>query len=493
MPDNPREMNLLAFFETLEIDRETLGELDENALIRIEKQVHLQRKLHPDIDMNLANSMITALRHDGRAFRFLLENRRLYNFFTGKFHPAYQFHPEKVQVEQAEVQNFIDRYLRDDLTLALDKYLVANQFEDLDNILEEKDNFPEDVQYGISIKLQSKLDFAMSRMFEKKYDKIQFLKFRTFYNCINHFSSSETDTKMSSLLSVVSDQYNAGQNRDFAIGVMIAMAYYETDDDELKRVLNSNSAIVTSPRTTSGGGSSFSWGSLRVILFAVFIVIKLVVFGSKCSNSSSSTSYDYEDSYQPNAVVLEELRNEMGSRSEERFRDYLTAFDSSSIYGLEKIDTLKTGDKVFKRGSIVSGIETDTIVKFTNKSGYDVILMQQVGMIPGKSVYIKNGESAQIKATNSHNTVEYRAYIGSKPAVFKTNTDSGLNELENPEIRFLKLDINTAVAFEKAFTLKGNVTLKHVNRRFTLVGEKVICSDCISARNNSGEQINMLN
>ena len=483
------QMNLLAFFETLEIDRSSLKNLDENGLIRIEKQVHLQRKLDPDIDMNLANAMVSALRNDGRAFRFVLENRRLFNFFTSKIHPVNKFDPQSAEAETEEIQAFIDKYLRDDLMLAIDKLLIANQYEDLDDILEEKDYFPEDAQFAINRKLQAKVDFAIGKYYEKKYQNIHFLKFRTFYNCLSHFSSVDTDKKIRSLLSVTADDYNAGKNKDFSSSVMIAMSHYKTEDEDLEKVLISNYAIMTAPDKT-GKSWNMNW---RVLFFVVFFLIKIMVIGSKCSNDDNTSTYNNISNEQLYDFV--KTRAEMLEVNNENFRDYLTAFDSSSMSELKIVDTLKSGQNPFRLGTnLVAKTTSDKMLKFSNDTPFDVILVPYAVSVMGKSYYIKKGESVSILASTPDNKLEFRIYSGSDPAYFKTASDvNWLKNEESPEIRFRTLAVNSAVVFERAFSIAEDVVLDFEIERFMLIGNGVTCENCIPSQDESGKRINRLN
>lgn len=483
-------MNLLAFFETLEIGRESLSQLDENGLIRIEKQVHLQRKLNPDIDMNLANAMVSALRNDGRAFRFILENRRLFNFFTGKIYPPSHFNPQNAEADVEEVSAFIDKYLRDDLLLAIDRLLVANQYEDLDEILTEHEYFPEDVQFAISRKLQTKIDFGAGRMVQKKYDAIQFLKFRTFYNCISHFSSVDTDKKINMLLDITADHYNAKKNTSFARSVMIAMSHYKTQDDELERVLISNHAIMTSSGT-SGSGFSMNW---RIVAFVVFFLVKIMVIGSKCSNDSDPVyeiNGHLNEQFQHQIV---DIKSQMATKNES-FRDYLTAFDSSSVSNLKMMDTLKTGQRPFKSGLLImSESNREEKVQIKNETPYDLVLVEYLNEIMGKSCFIKSGQSAQVAASTPDSGLEFRMYFGTEPSKFNTKSDVNLSGVDSlSEMRFRQLAPNAPVVFEKKFSIEKDITIKAENDRFMLVGEGVKCSDCFPSVSESGERINRLN
>jgi len=482
------QMNLLAFFESLGIGRESLTDLDENGLIRIEKQVHLQRKLNPDIDMNLANAMISALRQDGPAFRFVLENRRLFNFFTGKLYPQRDFNPQ--DVEEQVVQDFIGKYLQDDLLLAIDRMLIANQYESLDDILEEKAYFPEEVQFTITKKLLTKIDFGIGRMIAKQYEAIQFLKFRTFYNCLSHLTSVDTDKKINTLLDVTADQYNAKKNASFASGVMIAMSNYRTDDEELSRVLVSNHAIMTSSNGKSGTGFNMNW---RIVFFVVFFLIKIMVIGSKCSNDDNVT----EINSNLNQALVEQvatLKEKMEAKNE-RFGNYLINFDSAGVKQAQPIDTLKSGQHPFKTGVFLiadSGNTQQAI--FKNETSYDVILLQYMNSIMGKSYFIKSGETTSIIASTDQNKLEYRIYCGTKPAVFYTDSElmqSGKDSLS--EIRFRHLAPKAQVVFEKKVAIAKDISLQHSANRLMLVGDGVTCSSCFPSVSDSSKRINRLN
>jgi hypothetical protein len=54
-------MNIIELFENLNIDKSSLLQITSEEIIRIEKHVNVEKKINPDIDVNVANNLIEKL------------------------------------------------------------------------------------------------------------------------------------------------------------------------------------------------------------------------------------------------------------------------------------------------------------------------------------------------------------------------------------------------------------------------------------------------
>ena len=86
-------MNIIELFEELKIDKSNILLLSPEDVIRIEKQVNVEKRINPDIDVNVANSLILALKEYPQELYFVVSNRVLYNLFAKKSKKDFHFYP----------------------------------------------------------------------------------------------------------------------------------------------------------------------------------------------------------------------------------------------------------------------------------------------------------------------------------------------------------------------------------------------------------------
>jgi hypothetical protein len=272
-------MNVIELFESLKIDRKALFHFEKNDLIRLEKQINVEKKINPEIDTNVASNLILALNSHKEAFNFIVNNQILYNFFAKKNHPKNHFYPAINNLPVDEVKVFIEQFLEDDFLLFFNKEIGLNKFKDLSVLLECKFYLPESLLFKIKNRVLGKLEFAVGELKKSPIDKnkIQYIKDKQFYFLLSHFSSSDVDWKLNSLIGAAVDLFNRNRLKDFLKQVLVAMSYYNAVDEQIIKILKSN-------KKAGGGGLPFL-GSFngRWWWFIGYILIRVLaaVFGGK--------------------------------------------------------------------------------------------------------------------------------------------------------------------------------------------------------------------
>jgi hypothetical protein len=276
-------MNIIELFEELKIDKSNILLFSPEDVIRIEKQVNVEKRINPDIDVNVANSLISALKEYPQELYFVVSNRVLYNLFAKKNYSRHNF-PSPQRVYDAEkIQAFINQFLNDDLVLFFDQNLSQNKFDAISDIFDFKDCFLEDVLFQLNKKVLGKIDFLLVNLNQNNLDAIMYIQHRSFYVLLSSFSSIEMDSKIRSLVGIVTDRYNANKLSDFFMICISAMSGYVAYDPSLTEVLVGNKETVFANSTNRESEGSSGW-SVRTIIFIVIAVIKVLVLFSKCSN-----------------------------------------------------------------------------------------------------------------------------------------------------------------------------------------------------------------
>lgn len=459
-------MNIIELFENLNIDKSSLLQITSEEIIKIEKHVNVEKKINPDIDVNVANNLIEALKKYPSEFQFIANNRILYNFFSKKNYYRDSFPSQNIIVDNERVKMFIENYLLDDLIIFFDKKSIENKFEEMNDFLVYKEYFPEELLYKVEKRAEGKLDFVLSVLNakEQNYFPILYVKQASFFIFLSHFVSTDLDDKVHSLLNEIVDIYNVTKSSEFAEGIMISMANYHSFDDELMDTIASNKRIVQNniegrEGKSSSSGSGFSW---RVFGILLVILLKIAVFSNKCSSGSSD--YDINNSENMNTIM--ESLNERYASDKNHFINYLTDCKTEFIDSIKKIDTLKTGDKVFKSmfsSKFEEQIPDSLKITIKNKSDFDVVLLiskkinrNDYFKQPTYSVLLKKKESINVSKNDFFNF-----YVGNELASFLSKDTEIIKYDKEHEYRFIKQPLKSKEILKVDYGFTSDVIIRN--------------------------------
>lgn len=467
-------MNIIELFDKLELKRDAVAVYTPNDVIRVEKQLNVERRINPEIDANTAANLVSALRDYRHVLVYVLGNRYLYNFITGKDLPRRNFPEYQQELPEEEVKNFIGRFLGDDLELQLDKSLSKDRFASIRELLMASEYIPEETMLRLEKRITGKLEFGIARMQQEgkiDIEAIHYMRLMSFYEVLSHFNSIETDEKIRMVINRTSEMYNANRERKFASDVMICLPSYKAFDEELNRITSGNRNVVSSGPTFSSSGSG-SGVSGRVIFFAIIIIIKLVLFGSRCSgNSSYNSGYDLNggsSGYGYDVLNDNSYQIRINNVKAEQFADYLSMYDKDSVSEVKRVDSIKTGHNPFRTRF------TDKIVNLqnhpgteatiTNRSPYDVILLEYAGMsaynMSSNAYFIKSGHKLTLKVNNTGPIEQdYAFYFGNDLASFYSGQNSIMRNDSLYEFRFMKRAPYCREILGKKFRFSHDVTV----------------------------------
>ncbi|KQW98609.1 hypothetical protein [Flavobacterium sp. Root420] len=278
-------MNIIELFEELKIDKNNILLFSPEDLIRIEKQVNVEKRINQDIDVNVANNLILALKEYRQELYFIVSNRILYNLFSKKNYSRHNFPSPQREYDFEKIQSFINQFLNDDLVLFFDQHLSQNKFDFINDIFDFKDCFPEDALFQLNKKLNGKVDAILVNLSQNNsanMPAISYVEYRSFYVLLSYFSSIEMDNKIRSLVNIVSERYNANKQSDFYMTCISSMQGYVAYDPSLTDILVSNREAVYSNSIDRGSSDSSSGLSGKTIFFIVLAVIKILSLFARC-------------------------------------------------------------------------------------------------------------------------------------------------------------------------------------------------------------------
>lgn len=278
-------MNIIELFEELKIDKNNILSYSSDDIIRVEKQVNVEKRINPDIDSNVANNLILALKEYREELYFIVSSRILYSLFSKTNYSRHHFSPLQ-DYDAEKIQSFISQFLNDDLVLFFDQNLSQNKFDFINDIFDFKDCFPEDALFQLNKKLSGKLDAILVNLNQNSpnAEVIPYVGYRSFYVLLSYFSSIEMDSKMRSLVNIVSERYNANKQSDFYTTCISSMSGYVAYDPNLTAILVGNREAVYSNSIDRGASSSSGGMSGKSIFFIILAVIKILLLFSKCSS-----------------------------------------------------------------------------------------------------------------------------------------------------------------------------------------------------------------
>jgi hypothetical protein len=278
-------MNIIELFEELKIDKNNILLFSSEDIIRIEKQVNVEKRINQDIDVNVANNLILALKEYRQELYFIVSNRILYNLFSKKNYSRHNFPAPQREYDSEKIQSFVNQFLNDDLVLFFDQNLSQNKFDFINDIFDFKDCFPEDALFQLNKKLNGKVDAILVNLSQNNsanMPAISYVEYRSFYVLLSYFSSIEMDNKIRSLVNIVSERYNANKQSDFYMTCISSMQGYVAYDPALTAILVGNREAVYSNSIDRGSSDSSSGFSGKTIFFIILAVIKILSLFARC-------------------------------------------------------------------------------------------------------------------------------------------------------------------------------------------------------------------
>jgi hypothetical protein len=474
-------MNIIQLFDQLNIQKNHVATFSDSDIIRIEKELNVERKINPEIDVNVANNLVSILKNDKESLLFVLNSRPLYNLFSGKVLPKSDFVLNQNTVDENEIKSFIENYLSDDLTLFFDKEIASNKFGDIADLLAIKRYFTEDVLFRIEKKIHGKVDFAVAKLSQMPLNliDIEYIKNNHFYRLLNVFVSLETDDKIRDLINPIVEKYNNNYSKEFLSGSMIAMFNYYAFDEDLRKVIVDNKAAMftnlsrDSKNSTSDSGnvgSKKSWWGVGV---AFFIIIKILLLMSKCDNKDTSNNQNFYNQEIQENETFDPYKQQMSYDKSVAFFAFLTQFDANKVSNKTISSTAKTGDCPFSSVyyQLPSNFSKKEKINFQNNSHYDVIVLMNLktkisGDFANRSFkttknafLVKSKEQFRID-NDTTNGLSYSFYFGKKLVSFETNEQSQYKTKDSiTDFRFLNLARNADKLIEQELIFTSDVEI----------------------------------
>ncbi|WP_460219810.1 hypothetical protein [Psychroserpens sp. MEBiC05023] len=464
-------MKYISFIDQLGIDIETLSNIDANGIIKLQKQLKAKAMLGDANNLGEVATLIEKLKDEStkQCHVFVEKHKWLKQLISGEHQYIKQ---SEIEIDESEIKDideltyFLAPFLKENLKLFLSDTLNKGKYVLLLKVLAHNQLFSEENNQLIINFFKARLNYATVYLREKRLkDKehpVSFITNKVFINCLNEYPDNFNE-EIQELNSEVIDVYNSKRRNvnnsqfRFAAKAMVAFAVLETSNFFLGETLRSNAGIAReysySSRSSSKTGSGFGGWSVFVI---VMIVIRIIFWASKGSNSSDDFDYirngdfniEYNDqirrtldSLKATGYGIEETVIESTESVEDtpNYERYKLADHIKFIYTLKRkvergdsqegyIKTLEAFTnpypKTFNEVSYSLNNNDNTLLNIDNKSEQDLIVFRLTGGID-ESIYIPKHKTLAIKVINTDSLVFYtgKNFVSSRFSHFKNNMD----------------------------------------------------------------------
>ncbi|MEM5566973.1 hypothetical protein WNY78_17760 [Psychroserpens sp. AS72] len=477
-------MKYISFIDQLGIDINELSQIDSNGIIKLQKQLKAKAMLGDANNLGDISNLIDKLKDETiiQHHVFIEKHDWLKQLISGNYQNIKQ---NEITVDDSFITNlddlkyFLAPFLKENLKVFLSDTLSKGKYVLLLKVLTHNDLFSEENNQLIINFFKARLNYASvylreGRLKNKEFP-IAYITNKVFINCLNEYPDCFNED-MQELNSEVIDIYNSNRRNTsnqefrFAAKAMVAFSILDTSNVFLKETLVSNADIARQysypSRSSKKTGSGFGGWSIFVI---VMIVIRIIFWVGKSSNSSNDFDYFKNSEYNSNPVfneknqkmldsiqrsgstddtfiIDEELKDALGIE-ETVIEDTYTELDdrykltdhTKFIYTLKRKVEQKTSDEIlgmrlapfsnpyqttFNELPYSEDLTTKNFLKINNKSKKDLILFRLTNGID-QSIYIPKGERISIEAIQNDSLLFYTGtdFVTTRFSHFKRDTD----------------------------------------------------------------------
>lgn len=428
-------MNIIALLESISLDKSKIGSFSRQDFIEIKKQLTAEKGNNTAIDDSHISQLLEALKKHADSFQVVLNNRILFNFFSGKEYPRTYFSYQVPNADLEKVKEFVSLYFGKELDLFFNQNLERNTFNEISHLAEAAAYFPDNLFYSLKQHSLDKIDEAIG-VLKPPYDsfsKVLFIKDTYFFAFLNQIKDTIIEYKIKQLLDAVTNFYKQDPNSELANRVFSAMGSYAALDHDFNKKIKSNKETgdlnfdAHRPKR-----KNLTW---VYVLVGIFVTVRIIIFFNTHNFNSyspdSDETYDSETEYKPEPRKIDRYYTNM-KFAIDSFQVFLSDFKESEIKQMTRDVSLKTGDNPFETFyQNPPTADSNHYITVTNHTGYDMVLLENTVSydtikMPRSAHYIKNGDHLEINFNSAYSETIFNMYLGKKWATFQTLTNKNM-------------------------------------------------------------------
>ncbi len=455
-------MKYISFIDQLGIDVDQLSNIDNNEIIKLQKQLKAKAMLGDANNLGEVAHLIDKLKDETtRQHHIFIEKHPwLKQLISGNYKDIKQ---SEITIDNSLIndleglKNFLAPFLKENIKVFLSESLSKGKYVHILKTLLNNTLFTEEINQLVINFFKARLNYATvylreKRLKEKQYP-VAFITNKAFINCLNQYPDRFNE-EMIELNSEVIDIYNSKRKNinnyefKFTAKAMVAFGLLDTSHSFLEQTLVSNAEIAreyTLPsQSNQKTGSGLSGWSIFV---GIVIVIRVILLIAK-NTSSSSSNYDYINTGNYNIEQSDALKKALESIKKNSNTTYnqdeivVESKRSDHIvfaYMLNRKIRRKTESsgaltllgefsnpypKTFNEVPYTEEKNDKAFLKIDNRSKQDLIVFRLTEGVD-QSVFIPKGKQLAIKAIKNDSLLFYtgETFISTKLSHFRDNVD----------------------------------------------------------------------
>ncbi|MGV3697660.1 hypothetical protein [Flavobacterium sp.] len=426
-------MNIIALTEYISFDKSKVGSFSKEEYAQMKKELIAEKERNPEIEDSDIAQLLKALKTHPEAFRAVLNHRALFNFLAHTDYPS-EYFSDQTEVESEKAKLFLELFLNDQLTSFFSLNIEQNTFDEMVQLAEAKNYFPEELNLTIKRLALQKLDDAITAL-KPPYgnlSKVLYIQKPAFYSFLSQIKDEEIELKIQELQNAVNVFYKQDNTSELANKTFSAMHSYTAIDREFSlKIKGSKDISDANVGNYIRKRKNLTW---VYVVVGAFVFIRLMIFFATFhkddfnGSSNEDTTYDDEIEYTPEPAKIDKYYTDM-KFTIDSFEVFLADYNRSEIKQLKQDVSLKTGDNPFE--TIYENPPTpdsSNFVTLTNNTAYDMVVLENTVLydsikIPRSAHFIKAGDKLEINFNSGYTSTIFNMYLGKKWSTFQTNSN----------------------------------------------------------------------
>ncbi len=466
-------MNVIQAADFLSITASKMESLSDNDAATLSEQLKALKNQNVAITDKVIVEFSEAMQQHRIAFREILSQRVLFNFFAQKDLARSQFPNPLSFQDNRKTRLFVELFLAEEMQQLIPQKMTENDLEGIRALAEIQGFLPQSVSELIVQHLHQKLDAANQALIPNYSDfsKIVYIKDHNFFELLSQFRTIQIEEKVKTLFNAVKNLYYKNNNSELSKLTFAAMKHYKAIDpvftDKIAEFKN-ESEMRYQPFTVNRRKHKWVY-----FLIGIVVCLQLNFLIGRLSEINFKTDTETYDAY-TDAPELDPYYTNMKFKIDS-FQVFLLDYNPKEIRRLSLITSVKTGQNPFETFYEYPPTgESSNNLRVANESAYDMILLENAILydsikIPRAAHFIKAGDYNYIHFSRDDVRSVFNVYVGKKLATFQTESNHlFVRDGSIVEYRFSELAPNAKAVLAEDYEFKNDVKINYSNGKLVL-------------------------
>jgi len=419
-------MNFVQLLFELQLENDFFSNYTDSHLIKIEKKLKVERQLNSEINFEISDKLLNAIKEFPKELEEFVKKESLVNVFLTNI-PKRTYY---TLFEELNFKAFFNKYLEDDLLLIFKRKITNQNYNYLERLLAYEPYFSSNFIDVIQEELENKLSYANTFYSDKafiKHKEFLFLTNISFFKFINFFNNYTIEVYLTNIYNKAVDEYNKTKQLKHPIQTLIAFSYYNPKNNELRQLLKNNKKHAKDRLkglTGSNGSVFYIIGRVAIVFFFIFKFFYIF------NKTSSSPKFKYPIEQHDIREQFKSVSNYLGN-TEKKLKIYIqdNELDQEGAYKL--IKNIKTGDIPFDIKMPEFNIDRYKKFYISNNTNHDLIVLEYE-ILNSVNIYIKHIKLLNARFIKSKDSLQMSNYDDYENTLFSFYLGDSLSTYKNP-------------------------------------------------------------